>query len=51
MIKIEKLNNKVIGYKRESGFISVIAALVGNFVITILKAIGFAVSGSSSLFS
>lgn len=37
--------------KREPGFISVIAALVGNFVITILKTIGFAVSGSSSLFS
>lgn len=37
--------------KREPGFISVIAALLGNFVITILKAIGFAVSGSSSLFS
>lgn len=39
------------GYKREPGLISVVAALGGNFVITILKAIGFAVSGSSSLFS
>ena len=51
MNKIEKHNGKVIGYKREPGFVSVIAALIGNFVITILKAIGFAVSGSSSLFS
>ncbi|MCR4263716.1 MAG: cation diffusion facilitator family transporter [Candidatus Roizmanbacteria bacterium] len=51
MNKIEKLNNRAVGYKREPGFVSVIAALVGNFVITILKAIGFAVSGSSSLFS
>ncbi|OHA79257.1 MAG: hypothetical protein A2747_02325 [Candidatus Yonathbacteria bacterium RIFCSPHIGHO2_01_FULL_44_41] len=51
MNNIEKLNSKLIAYKSEPGFISVIAALVGNFVITILKAIGFAVSGSSSLFS
>ncbi|OHA84155.1 MAG: hypothetical protein A2937_01150 [Candidatus Yonathbacteria bacterium RIFCSPLOWO2_01_FULL_47_33b] len=35
----------------EPGFISVAAALVGNFIITILKTIGFMVSGSSSLFS
>ena len=51
MNKLEKLNSKVVGYKREPGFVSVVAALVGNFTITILKAIGFAVSGSSSLFS
>lgn len=52
MNKIEKLNSsKIIGYKRESGFISVISALAGNFVITILKTIGFFISGSSSLFS
>lgn len=51
MYKIEKLKSKAGGYKRESGFISVVAALAGNFVITILKAIGFALSGSSSLFS
>lgn len=43
--------NKVFDYKTEPGFASVAAALVGNFTITILKAIGFAVSGSSSLFS
>lgn len=42
---------KLIGYKREPGFISVIAALAGNFVITLLKAFGFMVSGSSALFS
>lgn len=46
-----KINGRLIGYKNEPGFISVIAALLGNFTITILKAIGFAVSGSSSLFS
>lgn len=51
MNKKEKIEVRATGYKRESGFISVIAALVGNFVITVLKAIGFAVSGSSSLFS
>ena len=51
MNKIEKLKSRAGGYKREPGFVSVVAALVGNFVITILKAIGFAVSGSSSLFS
>lgn len=46
-----KIKGRLIGYKNEPGFISVIAALLGNFTITILKAIGFAVSGSSSLFS
>lgn len=60
MNKIEKsVENKVIGYpqgdllnrKREPGFVSVIAALVGNFIITLLKAVGFIISGSSSLFS
>ncbi len=51
MNKIEKLNSKVISYKREPGFVSVVAALVGNFVITILKTIGFLASGSSALFS
>jgi zinc transporter 9 len=52
MSTTEKLSNsKVVGYKREPGLVSVVAALVGNFVITILKAVGFAVSGSSSLFS
>lgn len=49
---IEKTNEiKLIGYKREPGFVSVIAALAGNFTITILKAFGFMVSGSSALFS
>ncbi|MDO8604073.1 MAG: cation diffusion facilitator family transporter [bacterium] len=47
----EKLNRGARPYMQEHGFISVIFALLGNFVITILKAIGFAVSGSSSLFS
>lgn len=42
---------KLIGYKREPGFVSVVAALVGNFTITLLKAFGFMVSGSSALFS
>lgn len=51
MNNIKKLKSGVGGYKNEPGFISVTAALVGNFVITILKTIGFAVSGSSSLFS
>lgn len=51
MKKIEKFENRVISYKREAGFISVVSALVGNFVITILKAVGFVLSGSSSLFS
>jgi len=51
MNNFEKFNSRVVGYKREPGLISVIAALVGNFVITILKGIGFMVSGSSSLFS
>lgn len=51
MNTMEKLNSGAVGYKRESGLLSVVAALVGNFVITILKAIGFFVSGSSSLFS
>lgn len=50
MNNIEKITTRV-GYKREHGFISVIAALIGNFVIMILKIIGFAISGSSSLFS
>lgn len=35
----------------EHGFVSVVAALIGNIVITVLKVIGFVVSGSSSLFS
>lgn len=52
MSNTEKSNdNKVVGHKREPGFLSVVAALLGNFVITILKTVGFAVSGSSSLFS
>lgn len=51
MNNIEKLKCRVGGYNKEPGFISVAAALVGNFVITILKTIGFMVSGSSSLFS
>ena len=63
MNNIEKLNsNRVNGQaqvqnvnllirKREPGFVSVVAALFGNFVITILKTIGFMISGSSSLFS
>ena len=33
------------------GFISVSAAFIGNFIITLFKAFGFVVSGSSSLFS
>lgn len=51
MNKIEKLNSKVVSYRRERGFVSVVAALVGNFVIAMLKVIGFLLSGSSSLFS
>ena len=51
MNNIEKLKSRVGGYNNEPGFISVAAALVGNFVITILKTIGFVASGSSSLFS
>lgn len=51
MNKIEKLNSKVISYRREHGIVSVVAALVGNSFIAILKAIGFFISGSSSLFS
>lgn len=52
MSNIENTNEiRLIGYKKEPGFVSVIAALVGNFTITILKAFGFMVSGSSSLFS
>ncbi len=51
MSKIEKFNDGVVVRRHEPGFISVIAALAGNFVITILKIIGFMVSGSSSLFS
>lgn len=50
MNKMEKINKRV-GYKREHGFVSVVAALIGNFLIMLLKAIGFALSGSSSLFS
>lgn len=52
MNTIEKPSEiKLIGYKKEPGFVSVIAALAGNFVITLLKAFGFMVSGSSALFS
>lgn len=51
MNNVEKFGSGVVGYKREPGFVSVVAALVGNFTITILKGIGFMVSGSSSLFS
>lgn len=52
MNTIEKPSEiRLIGYKREPGFVSVIAALTGNFVITLLKAFGFMVSGSSALFS
>lgn len=51
MNKVEKINKKIASYKQEHGFISVVSALVGNFVITILKIIGFVLSGSSSLFS
>lgn len=50
MNNTEKFNT-VFSYREEPGFASVAAALLGNFVITILKAIGFTVSGSSSLFS
>lgn len=50
MTNIGKFNKGFI-YNREPGFASVCAALVGNFTITILKTIGFVVSGSSSLFS
>src|SRR3989344_3336238 len=44
-------STKEASCKREHGFVSVVVALVGNFVITILKTIGFLASGSSSLFS
>lgn len=39
------------GCRREHGFVSVVAALLGNFTIMVIKAIGFMASGSSSLFS
>lgn len=51
MNNIIKPDNRAFDYRHEPGFISVIAALSGNFLITILKTIGFVVSGSSSLFS
>ncbi len=52
MSKIEKSgDNTATIAKHEPGFVSVAAALLGNFVITILKAIGFMISGSSALFS
>lgn len=51
MNNIEKFDSKAVARRREPGFVSVIAALIGNFTITILKAIGFTISGSSSLFS
>ncbi|MFZ2831587.1 MAG: cation diffusion facilitator family transporter [Minisyncoccia bacterium] len=51
MSNIEKFSRKPTGYKRERGFVSVVSALVGNFIITILKTIGFLASGSSALFS
>lgn len=51
MNNIEKFESKIFARKQEPGFISVVAALVGNFTITILKTIGFVLSGSSSLFS
>jgi len=51
MNNIEKLKRGRWWQNKESGFVSVAAALAGNFVITILKTIGFVVSGSSSLFS
>lgn len=46
-----KARDKATGFTHEPGFISVVAALLGNFTITILKGIGFLISGSSSLFS
>lgn len=51
MSNIKKLGESLRFHKKVSGFVSVAAAFLGNLVITILKAIGFAVSGSSSLFS
>ncbi|MEK7538679.1 MAG: cation diffusion facilitator family transporter [Patescibacteria group bacterium] len=51
MNNIEKFDSKVFARKREPGFVSVVSALAGNFAITILKTIGFILSGSSSLFS
>lgn len=59
MNKVVKLSREIVHgqatnqliRKIEPGFVSVVAALVGNFTITILKGIGFMVSGSSSLFS
>lgn len=51
MSNIEKLKYGLGSHRKAPGFVSVAAALVGNFIITILKAFGFAISGSSSLFS
>lgn len=51
MNKIIKTKYGTLGNKAESGFVSVLAAFVGNFVVTILKTVGFVVSGSSALFS
>lgn len=51
MNTIEKFNSRMIGYRNEPGFVSVVAALVGNFCITLMKGFGFMISGSSSLFS
>lgn len=51
MNKAEKLNEEEVRHRREPGFVSVVAALVGNFCITLIKGVGFMISGSSSLFS
>jgi len=51
MNKIIKTEYEIFKNKAEAGFVSVLAAFVGNFVVTLLKAIGFMVSGSSALFS
>ena len=51
MDNIKKLQKGVGLHRKSFGFVSVAAALLGNFIVTILKAVGFMVSGSSALFS
>ena len=51
MNNVEKLEGSINVRKRELGIVSVTAALIGNFSITLIKGVGFMISGSSSLFS
>ena len=62
MIRLKsKGNSNNIEYKKETiddyiipahtGFLPVLAAIAGNFIIAIMKFIGFSISGSATLFS